>query len=91
MGQAEVAAALDVSIPTVSEWENGKKHPRRSRIEALARLFNVSTDYILFGDEPMVPDHNDDAEEKCLLKLYKKVDPEIRVAVMTILRAASEK
>lgn len=91
MGQAEVAAALDVSIPTVSEWESGKKRPRRSRIEALSKLFNVTADYLLFGTSPMMPDHNSDAEEKCLLTLYRHADPQVQMAVMTLLRAAAEK
>lgn len=90
-GQAEVAAALDVSIPTISEWENGKKRPGRDRIIALARLFNVSTDYLLYGKDLSLPDQNDTAEEQSLLSLYKAADPQVRIAVMTLLRAASEK
>lgn len=89
MGQAEVAAVLDVSIPTISEWENDKKQPRRDRIIALARLFDVSTDFLLHGGTLMRPDQSENEEEISLVALYRNADPDVRIAVMTLLRAAS--
>ncbi|MFW7268807.1 helix-turn-helix domain-containing protein [Gluconacetobacter sp. Hr-1-5] len=91
LGQAEVAAALDVSIPTVSEWESGKKKPSRHRIPALARLFGVSTDYLLSGQELRLPDRDENGEEESLVALYRAADREVKIAVMTLLRAASDK
>ncbi|WP_086639749.1 helix-turn-helix domain-containing protein [Acetobacter okinawensis] len=89
MGQAEVAAVLDVSIPTISEWENGKKRPRRDRVIALARLFDVSTDFLLHGTVLTRPDQGENEEEDSLISLYRSADPQVRIAVMTLLRAAS--
>ena len=91
LSQAEVAAALDVSIPTVSEWESGKKKPARTRILSLARLYNVSTDFLLSETSLTLPDQGNTEEERSLLALYKMADPQVRVAVMTLLRAAAEK
>lgn len=45
--QKEVAMALGVSIPTVSEWETGKKNPSSKNYEALSKFFDVSVDYLL--------------------------------------------
>lgn len=52
MQQKEVALALDVSRPTVSEWEHQKKDPTGERLLKLAALFDVSTGVIL-GMEPL--------------------------------------
>lgn len=45
--QKEVAAALNVSAPTVSDWEREKKYPTVGNLKQLADLFSVSTDYLL--------------------------------------------
>lgn len=45
--QREVAAALNVSAPTVSDWEREKKYPTVENLKQLADLFSVSTDYLL--------------------------------------------
>lgn len=52
MQQKEVAVAIGVSRPTVSEWEHQKKDPSGDRLLKLAELFDVSTGVIL-GIEPM--------------------------------------
>ncbi|WP_317214062.1 helix-turn-helix transcriptional regulator [Gluconobacter sp. GP1] len=49
MGQAELAAALTVSVPTISEWENDKKTPSVERREDICKILDVSMEYI-FGD-----------------------------------------
>lgn len=91
LSQADVAAALDVSIPTVSEWEKGKKKPARARIPALARLFEVSTDYLLNGVDLRRSDMSETDEEMSLIKLYRVADPQVKISVLTLLRAAADK
>ncbi|MGC5747376.1 helix-turn-helix transcriptional regulator [Gluconobacter sp. NFX36] len=91
LSQADVAAALDVSIPTVSEWEKGKKKPARARIPALARLYDVSTDFLLNGIDLRRSDMNETEEEKSLVLLYREADPQVKISVLTLLRAASDK
>ncbi|MCK8785237.1 helix-turn-helix domain-containing protein [Roseomonas sp. NAR14] len=58
IGQAEVAAEMGVSTPTVSEWENGKKNPSSGKLAALAIFYSVSTDYLL-GNEELPPGDKD--------------------------------
>ena len=91
LSQADVAAALDVSIPTVSEWEKGRKKPARARIPALARLYDVSTDFLLNGIDLRRSDMNESDEERSLVALYREADPQVKISVLTLLRAASEK
>lgn len=47
MQQKEVAIAVGVSRPTVSEWEHQKKDPSGARLLSLARLFGVDAGTIL--------------------------------------------
>lgn len=47
MQQKEVAIAVGVSRPTVSEWEPGKKDPSGERLMNLAKLFDVAPGVIL--------------------------------------------
>jgi transcriptional regulator with XRE-family HTH domain len=59
MQQKEVAVAIGVSRPTVSEWEHQKKDPSGDRLLKLAELFDVSTGVIL-GLEPMPGNESQD-------------------------------
>ena len=46
----EMAEVFEVSYQSVSNWELGRSIPNWSRIGQLREYFNVSADYILFGD-----------------------------------------
>lgn len=47
--QADLAAALDVSQPTVNRWEASESEPARVQIEALARALKVTPEWLAFG------------------------------------------
>ena len=83
MQQKEVALAVGVSRPTVSEWEHQKKDPTGERLKKLAKLFNVSTGVVL-AMEPIpssVPESLDSDEARELWELREAVrrDPDRRV------------
>lgn len=42
----DVALGVDISINTVSRWERKERIPNIENIIALAKFFNVSTDYL---------------------------------------------
>lgn len=50
MTQTEVAAAIGVTRSVVSLYETEMRQPSPGMIVALARLYGVSTDYLLRGD-----------------------------------------
>jgi len=50
MQQKELAVAIGVSRPTVSEWEHQKKDPTGDRLRKLAQFFDVTTAVILCLD-----------------------------------------
>lgn len=47
ISQKELADTLNVNQTTVSTWELGKKYPDFFNIIALAKFFEVTTDYLL--------------------------------------------
>lgn len=49
MSQAELARALQVSPSTVGMYEQGRREPSAATLVTLARIFQVSTDYLLTG------------------------------------------
>lgn len=49
--QEELAEKLDVSRQAISKWESGQSLPESERIVQLARLFGVTTDYLLIDGQ----------------------------------------
>ncbi len=56
--QEEMAEKLGVSRQAVSKWETGEAVPELAKFSAVAKLFNVTTDWLLCDDEsePEVPE-----------------------------------
>lgn len=51
MSQEELAQQLNTSRQAVSQWELGNAQPELNNVIALARLFGVTTDWLLLDDE----------------------------------------
>jgi transcriptional regulator with XRE-family HTH domain len=49
MTQEELASQLGVSRQTISKWELNQGNPELSKIKEICRLFNCSSDDLLFG------------------------------------------
>lgn len=47
LSQKHVAIEVGVKSPSVSNWESGKTTPTPENYIAMARLFNVSVDYLM--------------------------------------------
>lgn len=51
--QAELAETVGCTRTTVAKWEAGENLPRAKELRKLARLFNVSSDYLIgLTDDP---------------------------------------
>ena len=48
--QEELAEQMGVSRQSISKWEGAQSIPDLEKIIRLAKLFSVSTDYLLTGD-----------------------------------------
>ena len=55
LSQKQVALEVGVRSPSVSNWESGKTTPTPENYIAMARLFNVSVDYLLGRDDAPTP------------------------------------
>ena len=49
--QEQLAKALFVSRAAISKWESGRGYPNIDSLKAIAKLYNVSIDELLSGDE----------------------------------------
>jgi transcriptional regulator with XRE-family HTH domain len=73
--QKYVALTLGVKGPSVSNWESGKTTPTTENVAALAKLYNVSVDYLLGRDEGQpqtAPKYSTDQRKEIVLKKLEK-------------------
>jgi transcriptional regulator with XRE-family HTH domain len=71
--QAEVAQRLGVSKALPGHWENGVKTPSLGKIEAVAKLLNVSVSWLMddsIGKEPSRYDDREPASPDSILSDY---------------------
>ncbi|GFH40837.1 helix-turn-helix domain-containing protein [Lactococcus insecticola] len=45
--QKEISEKLEISVPAYLYWEKGTRVPSLERLQELAKILNVSTDYLL--------------------------------------------
>lgn len=61
--QEQLAQQLNVSRQTISSWENNRNLPDLEMVVSIAKLFGISLDHLILGDELMtkklVQDAND--------------------------------
>ena len=67
ISQKEVSITLGVTQATVSSWERGTKSPSMNNMKRLAKIYEVSLDYLVGSTDsidpassPTVPDGNDE-------------------------------
>ena len=51
LSQVDLAARMEVTKQTISNWENENIQPSIDMLVALANVFNVTTDYLLGLDD----------------------------------------
>jgi len=47
LSQADVAVKLNIALPTYCRYEYGQREPNATTIAAMAKLYQVSADYLL--------------------------------------------
>lgn len=88
--QVDVAVAIGVARPMVTQYEAGTKRPGRDKLLAMARHFGIPLETLLYGDRPRGSVRPADGQEERMLLLSRNVPPEVRAAVMTMLEHAAE-
>lgn len=64
LNRAELAEKLNVSAPTISNYESGKKTPNIDMLRTIADYFDVQPAYFLYEDEDTSPGGSIDNLEK---------------------------
>lgn len=76
--QKYVALTLGVKGPSVSNWESGKTTPTTENVAALAKLYNVSVDYLLGRDEEQPKSMEDEERKRYLSKLIEYTPAQLK-------------
>ena len=63
LSQEELAQRLNTSRQAISKWELGTSQPELQNVVALAKLFGVTTDWLLMDDEEDQPEQEQPAQE----------------------------
>ena len=63
ISQEELADQIGVSRQAVSKWESGQSSPDLEKVILLSEFFDVATDYLLKGMEPL-PKENPKSKDK---------------------------
>lgn len=88
LDQHEVAAAIGVSRPTVTQWEAGTKKPGTKNARKLAMFFKLPLEAIL-GEDSSAEVIRASQEEIEAVHLLRHAPAHIREAVLTLLRSAA--
>lgn len=86
--QAELADRLGADTKQISRWESGNGVPHAERLVDIARILNVSVDYLLgVSDEPTIRVRVDNlsAEEMSIISALRRGDRD--EAMRTILNS----
>lgn len=83
----KLSKQLNVSPSTVANWLNGESSPNIERIRQIAEFFNVSTDFLLTGNDAsgrQTPESNESFEQlECiLLDAFRKVSISDKIAIL---------
>ena len=87
LSQAALAQALGVSRSTISMYESGQREPDFEMLEAMADYFNVPIASLFTDNKSPVP-NEDEAERDEFIRLYQAASPELKEAILALLRAA---
>ena len=78
--QKQVAIYLGVKPPQVSKWESGTGNPSRENCIKLAKLYGVSTDYLLgLSDEQSADNETVIQDETMQIRDMLRRDPSYRL------------
>ena len=64
--QEALAEALYVSRTAVSKWESGRGYPNLDSLKSISKLFSVSIDELLSGEEALTIAEEDNKQKQTL-------------------------
>lgn len=92
LSQQELGNRLGIGVSSVSMWESEKREPSLQHLMAMADMFGVSTDFILFGEKNERTFSKDEIE---LIDLYNQLPeghkPGIKGIMKGVILASEDK
>lgn len=89
--QKQVALILGVKPPQVSKWESGTGGPSRENCVKLAKLYNVSADYLLgITDDPSPVAEQELIDAEATIRERLRRDPSYRLLFDAANKATPE-
>lgn len=85
--QARLAKELETVSHLISKYEAGKLKPSADTIVKIARLFNVSTDYLLMDSENRAATTIDDTKIEKRIKEIKSLSNDDKISLFHMLDA----
>ena len=104
IAQKTIADLLDVSIQSVSNWENDSRSPSKKNIKKLSEIYGVTMEYLLDTEveniQPVAETKKEPAivdeflglteAERQLLKSFRRCTPVSRARVLAYAEGASD-
>jgi SOS-response transcriptional repressor LexA len=86
----DVANIIGVSQPSVSAWENGKKLPRASTLQKLAKLYEVSSEEIV-NDEATIDERTNKISDDAIVDFENLLTSKTRLVYLGKTLSQKEK
>jgi transcriptional regulator with XRE-family HTH domain len=89
--QYQLSKKLGISQKNISKYENNESVPNALIIRDLARVLEVTADYLLFGQEAVTKDgaiHIKDRQLAQWIQEVDNMDDEIKQSVVSVLKLA---
>lgn len=91
VSMARMAKDIEISNGTVANWKAAKTMPQGPILRKLADYFNVSTDYLMTGEEPTYTAIRSSDEEVEIFEAINALkDTELRRLVLRLSKASQE-
>ena len=55
---SQVSKATNISTATLTSWKQGKYTPKPDKLELIAKYFNVSLNFLMYGKEPELKEYD---------------------------------
>jgi len=85
ISQKSLADKLNICQATLSHWENGKYEPDVGTLMRIAKLFNVSIDYLIDSKFPIL-NYNLSEIQKQLLDIINELPQDDAVALLDMAK-----
>lgn len=88
--QVEMAKVLGIAQPSVFQWKAGRNYPSHDMLVKIAKLTNVSVEWLYSGRGPMRPQDLISPEKANLIDRVEGLSPEKRRIAIQILAALND-